>query len=63
MSKPLRVGVGAIEMVSRLVELELTGFRSLFRFCQESRNLRRTQRTKTASGLEIAEESEANRIR
>jgi len=52
LAKPLRVGVGAIEVVARFVQFELAGFRSFCRFCQKSCNLGRVQRMKTAGCLE-----------
>ena len=52
LAKPLRVGVGAIELVSCFIKLELAGFRGLRRFCQKACNLGRVERLKTTSRVD-----------
>ena len=52
LAKPLRVGDGAVKLVTGLVKLELASLRGHCRFCQKSCNLGRIHRPKTAGGVE-----------
>src|SRR5580704_6117871 len=49
LAERLRVSVGAIEVMSRFILFELTGFGGLYRLCEKRSNLRRIHRLKTAS--------------
>src|SRR5260370_30193500 len=51
LAKPLWVGVGAVEPMTRFIKLELACFRGLCRFCQKRSNLGRIHRLKTARCL------------
>src|SRR5216683_6868032 len=51
LAKPLWVGVGAVELVTRFIKLELAGFRGFCSFCQKSCNLGRVERLKTTGRL------------
>src|SRR5467141_4493814 len=51
LAKPLRVSYRAVELVSRLIEFELSCFRSLCSSCEKRSNLGRIHRLKTASKL------------
>src|SRR5260370_18604011 len=52
LAKPLWVGVGAVEPMTRFIKLELSRFRGFCRFCQKRGNLGRIHRLKTAGPLE-----------
>src|SRR6267378_5046200 len=52
LAEPLRVGDGAVKLVTSLVKLELASLRSPCRFCQKSRNLGRVHRLKSLCGVE-----------
>ena len=51
LAKPLRVGVGAVELMTRFIKLELPCFRSLCGFREKRNNLGRVHRLKTAGSL------------
>src|SRR6266478_3328819 len=51
LAKPLWVGVGAVEPMTRFIKLELACFRGFCRFCQKRGNLGRIHRLKTAGCL------------
>ena len=52
LAKPLRVGNGAVKLVTGLIKFELASVRSLCRLCQKSPNLGRTHRLKIVRGAE-----------
>src|SRR4029077_90446 len=52
LAKPLRVGDGAVKLVTRFVGFELASLRSPQRFCQKRRDLGRAHRLKSACGAE-----------
>src|SRR5882724_3103304 len=52
LAEPLRIGIGAIELVTRFIELELADFRGFRSFCEERRKFGRVERLKTAGSLE-----------
>src|SRR2546428_10095423 len=52
LAEPLRVGIGAIELVTRFIKLELADFRGFRGFCKKRCKFGRAERFKTAGSLE-----------